>query len=123
MEEAKGLVRHLILVKFKDGTPPAQIEQIIKNFANLVNLIEPLKSWHMGRDVSIENLHQGFTHVLETTFESIEGIAQYLPHLAHVEFSKQFVPQLEKVLVVNFKPTIVHKQNRIVLYSADVMLI
>ncbi|KAF8029966.1 hypothetical protein BT93_E2399 [Corymbia citriodora subsp. variegata] len=86
MEEAKGLVKHMLLVR--------------------------------GRDVSIENLHQGFTHVLETTFESIEGIAQYLPHLAHVEFSKQFVPQLEKVLVVNFKPTIVHKQ-----YSADVMLI
>ncbi|KAI6685130.1 hypothetical protein NL676_031043 [Syzygium grande] len=108
MEEAEGLVKHVLLVRFKDDTTPDQIEELIKGFANLVNLIHPMKSFHWGRDVSIENAHQGFTHVFETTFESTEGIAEYLPHPAHVEFSKRFLPRLEKVLVVDFKPTAVH---------------
>ncbi|KAK3441955.1 hypothetical protein EUGRSUZ_B02214 [Eucalyptus grandis] len=93
MEEAKGLVKHVLLVRFKDDTTPDQIEELIKGFANLVNLV---------------NLSTGFTHVFETTFESTEGIAEYLPHPAHVESSKRFLPRLEKVLVVDFKPTTVH---------------
>ncbi|KAI3423345.1 Stress-response A/B barrel domain-containing protein, partial [Psidium guajava] len=90
MEEAKGLVKHVLLARFKDDTTPDQIEELIKGFANLVNLV---------------NLSTGFTHVLETTFESTEGIAEYLPHPAHVEFSRRFLPRLDKVLVVDFKPT------------------
>ncbi|KAF8039015.1 hypothetical protein BT93_B1533 [Corymbia citriodora subsp. variegata] len=108
MEEAKGLVKHVVLAKFKDETPPDQIEQLIKGYANLVNLIEPMKSFHWGKDVSIENLHQGFTHVFESTFESTEGIAEYIGHPAHAEFANQFLPQAEKVVVIDFKPTVVH---------------
>ncbi|KAI6685128.1 stress-response A/B barrel domain-containing protein HS1-like [Syzygium oleosum] len=107
MEEAKGLVKHVLLAKFKDETPPDQIEQLIKGYANLVNLIEPMKSFHWGKDVSIENLHQGFTHVFESTFESTEGIAEYIGHPAHVEFANLFLPCLEKVAVIDYKPTIV----------------
>ncbi|KAK3441950.1 stress-response A/B barrel domain-containing protein HS1 [Eucalyptus grandis] len=108
MEEAKGLVKHVLLAKFKDEIPPDQIEQLIKGYANLVNLIEPMKSFHWGKDVSVENLHQGFTHVFESTFESTEGIAEYIGHPVHVEFANQFLPTLEKVVVIDYKPTIVH---------------
>lgn len=47
MEAAKGgVVKHILLAKFKDGIPPDQIEQLIKQYANLVNLIEPMKAFH-----------------------------------------------------------------------------
>lgn len=46
MEEQKGVVKHVLLAKFKDGIPLDQIEQLIKGYANLVNLIEPMKSFH-----------------------------------------------------------------------------
>ncbi|XP_059462016.1 stress-response A/B barrel domain-containing protein HS1-like [Corylus avellana] len=107
MEEQKGVVKHVLLAKFKDGIPPDQIEQLIKGYANLVNLIEPMKSFHWGKDVSIENLHQGFTHFFESTFESAEGVAEYIAHPAHVEFANLFLANLEKVLVFDYKPTIV----------------
>ncbi|KAH7843731.1 hypothetical protein Vadar_020129 [Vaccinium darrowii] len=58
-----------------------------------------------GKDVSIENIHQGFTHVFESTFESVEGIAEYISHRAHVEFANIFLPVLDKVLLVDYKPT------------------
>lgn len=58
-----------------------------------------------GKDVSIENLHQGFTHVFESTFDSKQGIAEYIVHPDHVEFANIFLPALDKVLVIDFEPT------------------
>lgn len=61
-----------------------------------------------GKDVSVENLHQGFTHVFESTFESLEGVAEYIVHPAHVDFANLFLPNLDKVVVIDYKPTTVH---------------
>lgn len=57
-----------------------------------------------GENVSIENFHQGFTHVFESTFDSTEGIAEYIDHPTHVEYANILLPQLEKVLVIDYKP-------------------
>ena len=46
MEEAKGVVKHVLLAKFKDDVTPERIEELIKDYANLVNLIPPMKSFH-----------------------------------------------------------------------------
>ncbi|XP_047317636.1 stress-response A/B barrel domain-containing protein HS1-like [Impatiens glandulifera] len=100
-----GVVKHLLLAKFKDSVSEDEIQQLIKGYANLVSLIEPMKAFHWGNDVSIENLHNGFTHVFESTFESTDGIEKYIIHPAHVEFSNLFLPALEKVIVVDYKPT------------------
>ncbi|KAF3456414.1 hypothetical protein FNV43_RR01064 [Rhamnella rubrinervis] len=107
MEEAKGVVKHVLIAKFKEGTSEDQIEHLIKGYANLVNLIEPMKAFHWGRDVSVENMHQGFTHIFESSFESKEGIAEYIAHPAHVDFANLLLPQLEKVIVIDYKPTTV----------------
>lgn len=61
-----------------------------------------------GTDVSIENMHQGFTHVFESTFDSAEGIAEYISHPAHVEFANTFLAKADKVIVIDYKPTAVH---------------
>ncbi|PON93117.1 Stress responsive alpha-beta barrel [Trema orientale] len=55
---------------------------------------------HRGKDVSIENLHPGFTHIFVSTFESTEA------HPAHVDFANLFVVNLDKVIVFDYKPTI-----------------
>ncbi|KAG8656304.1 stress-response A/B barrel domain-containing protein HS1 [Manihot esculenta] len=107
MEEAKGVVKHIFLAKFKEEISSDQIEKLIKGYANLVNLIEPMKAFHWGTDVSNENLHQGFTHVFESTFESTEGVAEYVSHPAHVEFANLFLAAAEKVIVIDYKPTTV----------------
>ena len=45
MGESKGVVKHILLAKFKDGILEEQIDQLIKGYANLVNLIEPMKAF------------------------------------------------------------------------------
>ncbi|KAK3187750.1 hypothetical protein Dsin_027311 [Dipteronia sinensis] len=105
MEEAKGVVKHVVLVKFKEETTSDRIDELMKGCANLVTLIEPMKSCHWGKDVSIKNLHQGFTHIFESTFESMEGVAEYGTHPAHVEFAKLFLSHVDKFLIFDYKPT------------------
>ncbi|KAE8718457.1 putative protein Pop3 [Hibiscus syriacus] len=106
MEEAKGVVKHIVLAKFKDETTPEKIEELIKAYANLVNLIPPMKTFHWGKDVSVESLNQGFTHVFESTFESAEGIAEYNAHPAHDEFANLFLSHSDKVIIFDYKPTV-----------------
>ncbi|KAI3459185.1 hypothetical protein Pfo_015848 [Paulownia fortunei] len=105
MEEGNGEVKHMLLAKFKDGISEQQIEECIKQYANLVNLIPSMKSFRWGKDVSIENLHQGFTHVFESTFESTQGIAEYLAHPHHLQYGYILRPMLENVITVDYKPT------------------
>ncbi|KAJ0980563.1 hypothetical protein J5N97_008818 [Dioscorea zingiberensis] len=105
MEEGKGLVKHIVLGRFKEEVTAERIDELIKGYASLVSIIEPMKAFHWGRDVSNEGLHQGFTHVFESSFESTQGIAEYVDHPAHVEFAAQFLKALDKYIVVDYKPT------------------
>ncbi|KAM7280689.1 hypothetical protein ACFE04_007823 [Oxalis oulophora] len=105
---AKGVVvKHLVLVKFKTDLTESEIEELIKGYANLVNLIEPMKSFTWGTDLSTENMHQGFTHLFESTFESIDGVKHYVDHPAHVDFANLFLASLDKVIIFDYKPTLV----------------
>ncbi|TQD74769.1 hypothetical protein C1H46_039695 [Malus baccata] len=88
------------MAKFKEGTSETQIEQLIESYANLVNLVEPMKSFHWGKELSIEKQEEGYTHVFETTFESVEGIAEFSGHPAHHDFAKLFLPNLEKLCFI-----------------------
>ncbi|XP_042442901.1 stress-response A/B barrel domain-containing protein HS1-like [Zingiber officinale] len=105
MAETAVVAKHLLLAKFKEDLSPAAIDELIQGYASLVSLVPSLKTFHWGKDVSVENLHQGFTHVFETTFESVEGISEYLAHPAHVEFADIFLPALEKIIIIDYKPT------------------
>ncbi|KAK2631547.1 hypothetical protein EUGRSUZ_L02763 [Eucalyptus grandis] len=108
MEEAKGFVRRVLLLKFKAETAPNHVERLIKDYSNLVNLVESLKTWHMGKDANIKNLHEGFTHVVELTFEDDEGEAAYSAHPAHLEFHERAWPHVKKMVVIDYKPTSFH---------------
>ncbi|XP_078436023.1 heat stable protein 1 [Wolffia australiana] len=105
MAEEKVVVKHVLLAKFKDDVSPKTIEELIRGYANLVSLIEPMKAFQWGTDVSTENLHQGFTHIFESTFESVEGVAEYVAHPAHVDFAGIFLSALDKVIVFDYKPS------------------
>ncbi|KAM1066267.1 hypothetical protein ACFX1X_021972 [Malus domestica] len=104
MEEAKGgELKNILMAKFKEGTSESQIEQLIESFANLVNLVEPMKSFHWGKELSIEKEEEGYIHIFETTFESVEGMAEYAVHPAHHDFAKLFLPNLEKMCSIGYR--------------------
>ncbi|XP_004968840.1 stress-response A/B barrel domain-containing protein HS1 [Setaria italica] len=103
-----GVVKHIVLARFKEEVTPERLDQLIQGYAALVDAVPSMKSFHWGTNVSIENTHEGFTHVFESTFESTEGIKEYVKHPAHVEYANEFLSVSEKILIIDYKPTSVN---------------
>ncbi|KAK3407345.1 hypothetical protein EUGRSUZ_K03417 [Eucalyptus grandis] len=88
MDEVKGFMRRVLLLKFKAETAPDHVERLIKD--------------------PISSSSSSFTHVFELMFEDAEGIAAYMVHPAHLEFHERSWPHVEKIVVINYKPTPFH---------------
>lgn len=96
------VLRHVVLLRFKDEATPAEIRQVESAFAALPSKVDAIYDLEWGTDVSVENLQDGFTHCFIVSFLSEADRAKYLPHPAHKEFGQILGPHLDKVLVVDF---------------------
>ncbi|MEP6749531.1 MAG: Dabb family protein [Bacteroidota bacterium] len=96
------LLRHVVLLKFKDGTSAAGIKKVEDAFRALPSKIKEIKSLEWGINNSPESLNQGFTHCFFVSFSSEKDRAIYLPHPAHKAFGETLHPVLDKVLVIDY---------------------
>ncbi|CAO2200558.1 unnamed protein product, partial [Urochloa humidicola] len=108
MAAAAGVVKHIVVARFKEEVTPERLDQLIRSYAALVDAVPSMKDFHWGTNLSVENMHQGFTHVFESTFESTEGLKQYVEHPAHLEYANEFLALSEKILIIDYKPTSVN---------------
>ncbi|MCP4639290.1 MAG: Dabb family protein [bacterium] len=99
------VLRHVVLIKFKDGTSPEDIRAVEAAFCALPSKVAAIYDFEWGTDVSPENLANGFTHCFFLSFKSEEDRAVYLPHPAHKEFGSILGPHLDKVIVVDYWAT------------------
>jgi hypothetical protein len=100
--DAKGLLRHVVLFKFKDGTTPAQVKEIEDAFRALPGKVPEVAAFEWGTNNSPEGLAQGFTHCFFVSFRDAKGREAYLPHPAHKAFVEVLKPHLDKVLVIDY---------------------
>ncbi len=101
-KEPAQVLRHVVLLKFKDGTTAEQVREIVNAFCALPSKVDTIHDFEWGTDISVENLSQGFTHCFVVTFKSEADRAKYLPHPEHKEFGRILGPHLDKVLVVDY---------------------
>lgn len=99
---ASGVLRHVVLLKFKDDALPEQIRHVESEFRALKTRIPGVQSLEWGTNISPEGLAQGFTHCFFVTFLDAKARDAYLPHAAHQDFVKILRPVLDKVLVVDY---------------------
>lgn len=102
IENANNKLRHLVLFKFKDGVSVDSINIVQKAFSALPSKIPEIRDFEWGLDISVEDLHDDFTHTFLVTFGSVEDRAVYLPHPDHQEFVKMLTPMLEDVMVLDY---------------------
>nr|WP_044237293.1 Dabb family protein [Flexithrix dorotheae] len=96
------LLRHVVLMKFKDDTTEEQLKAITDAFGELPSKIKEIHDFEWGTDVSPENLQQGFTHCFFVTFKDAKARDIYLPHPAHKAFVDLASPSIDKVCVVDY---------------------
>ncbi len=94
--------RHVVLFKFKDEAPAAEVKKIEDAFVALKGKIDLITDFEWGTNESPEGLDQGFTHVYFVTFKNKADLEKYLPHPDHQAFVTLLKPQLDKVLVVDY---------------------
>lgn len=101
-KEENMLLRHVVLIKFKEGSTAEQIKAVEEKFTGLSDKIKEVKDFEWGTNVSPENLAQGFTHCFFVTFINEKDRDIYLPHPDHKEFVNVLVPVMDQVLVVDY---------------------
>lgn len=99
--QSKSL-RHVVMFKFKDGTPPADVKKVEDAFAGLAKKIRLIKQFEWGTNNSPENLNQGLTHCFLVTFSSEKDRNDYLVHPDHQAFVEVLKPHLDKVTVLDY---------------------
>ncbi|KAL4203412.1 hypothetical protein AMTRI_Chr01g103840 [Amborella trichopoda] len=99
-----GDMKHLVLVKFKEGI---SIQEIVEGMESLASKLEYVKAFEWGQDVGSEELlRQGFTYVFTLTFGSPEDFMAYSSHPSHLEFAGKFMAAIEKVIVFDYTPVL-----------------
>jgi hypothetical protein len=96
------LLRHLVLLKFKDTAQPVDVKKVESAFAGLTKKISLIKAFEWGTNNSPENLNQGLTHCFFVTFTSEKDRDAYLVHPDHQAFVEILKPHLDKVTVIDY---------------------
>ena len=99
---AEAPYRHIVLFKFKDDAPKAEIEKVEKAFAAMKKSIPEIQDFEWGTNVSPEGKDQGFTHCFLVTFRDKAGLEVYLPHPEHKKFGAMLKGLIDKVLVIDY---------------------
>ena len=99
---AEKVLRHVVLFKFKEGTPAKDVDAVVKAFGALPSKISEVHAYEWGTDVSPEKLSKGLTHCFQLTFKTEAGRDVYLKHAAHTEFVGLLKPILDDATVVDY---------------------
>ena len=101
-DQAPGQFRHVVLFKFKDTAPPADVKAIEDAIVAFPPTMPMITGLEWGKDVSVEKLADGFTHCFLVTFKDADGLKAYLPHPTHQAAVAKLKPAMEKLLVFDY---------------------
>lgn len=97
-----SVLRHVVLFKFKEGTAPEKVQEIVDAFSALPSKIPEIANYEWGLNNSPEGLNKGLTHGFLLTFKSEADRAAYLPHPDHKAFGELLTPHLDDVTVLDY---------------------
>lgn len=98
-----GRVRHMVVCKFKPGTPEATRARLLDLVRGLKETIPGIESIEGGPYESPEGMNQGYTHGFLVTFESPAARDAYLPHPEHVVVRDALLEHIESALAFDFE--------------------
>jgi hypothetical protein len=96
-------VKHIALVKFKEGTSEEQIDEIFDTILDITETIPGIEDYVSGPNSSPEGLNQGYTHAYVMTFTDVAARDAYLPHPEHERVQSLITPRVETMLVFDFE--------------------
>ena len=99
------MIRHVVLLRFKDEASGSRRADIASSFAALADEVPMVQSLEWGVNAGPEGLDKGFTHCFVVTFATEADRDAYIPHPAHRAFVEKSQAWLADVLVVDYDPS------------------
>jgi hypothetical protein len=96
-------IKHIALLKFKDGTSEQQIEKVFADLMDLSETVPGIEDYVSGANNSPEGQNQGYTHGFVMTFENAAARDAYIPHPEHQRFMTAAMPHIDSVVVFDFE--------------------
>jgi hypothetical protein len=96
-------VKHVVLLKFKDGTTEEQIGKFFEDVLDLSETVPGIDDYVSGANCSPENLNQGMTHSFIMTFADIAARDAYIVHPDIQHFKTTASAIVENALVFDFE--------------------
>jgi|SRR5665213_1713192 len=96
-------VKHIVLLKFKDGTSEEQINKFFDDVLDLSETVPGVDDYVSGLNSSPEGKSDGMTHAFIMTFTDMSARDAYIVHPEHERFKTAALPVVEKVVVVDFE--------------------
>jgi hypothetical protein len=96
-------VKHIALFKFKEGTAPEHIDQVLEQILELSESIEGIEDYVSGVNNNPEGLNQGFTHGFVMTFKDAAARDAYVVHPDHERVKAGLLPSIESIVIFDFE--------------------
>ncbi|MEO6184287.1 MAG: Dabb family protein [Verrucomicrobiota bacterium] len=96
-------VKHIALIKFKEGTSEEQIENVFAQLLDLTENVEGVVDYVSGPNSSPEGLSLGMTHGFIMTFTDAASRDVYLTHPEHERVKVNVMPLIESVVIFDFE--------------------
>jgi Stress responsive A/B Barrel Domain len=96
-------VKHIVLLKFKEGTVEEQITKFFEDVLDLSETVPGIDDYVSGTNCSLENRSEGLTHGFIMTFSDVAARDAYLVHPEHERFKTMAMTMVEKALIFDFE--------------------
>jgi hypothetical protein len=98
----KKELKHAVFFKFRDDASDDDVRKVEEDLADLPSKIDAIKAFEWGRNNSPEKHDQGFTHCFMFTFDSEDGLKEYVAHPAHKSAADNLRPKMDMIRVLDF---------------------
>ncbi|PXA05062.1 stress protein [Coraliomargarita sinensis] len=96
------MIRHLLLIQFKDNATTEQIDEVEALFRAIPDKVDGVVSTEWGLNDSPEGKNKNFTHAVLMDFADEAGRHNYLPHPEHEALKAVFKPLVEDIIVFDY---------------------
>jgi hypothetical protein len=96
------MIRHILLLQPRPGSPPQAIDACRKAITSLVGRIPGLVDCHWGDNFVAPERREGFTHGFSMDFVDRESLDAYGPHPAHEGPKALIGATFDRILVFDF---------------------
>ncbi|EAO5056778.1 Dabb family protein [Salmonella enterica] len=97
------MVKHIVLISFKDNVSNDSIERVMRVFNNVTDSIDGVVGFEQGRSISNGDKRCNYSHCVILTLRSNLARDVYLTHIELHNLKARLLPLVSVIEVIDFE--------------------